>query len=225
MGNEVKGNGNLPANVTAMATALAQSASTAGASGSGELYLKMTKFGEWVYGPENTELEEDAILAVNPMGFSHGFQAWPDEGGRPTGEVMVPATQPMPSEVDLPEVKGTWSKCVSVQLRQTNGEDSGLQYIWKGNSLGVRKAYAALLQEQVSRIQGGSEDFVPLVKLNADSYTHGTYGKIFTPEVEVVGWANMDGEQVEEPAAAIEKQDEEPAAEEKPARRRRRKAS
>ena len=87
--------------------------------------MKMTKFGEWVYGAENTEVEEDAILAVNPMGFQHGWTAWgsKDRGndGVNVGEVMVPATQPMPDINDLPNVNGDWSKCIAVQMRVTNG--------------------------------------------------------------------------------------------------------
>lgn len=235
MSNDVAAAGNnLPANIGNMAAALAQSAGTAGSSGAGELYLKMTKFGEWVYGAEETEIEEGAILAINPMGFQHGWTAWGSKergnDGQNVGEVMVPATQPMPLETDLPQVNGDWTKCIAVQMKVTSGEDAGIQLLWKANSLGARKAYAAILQAVVARIQEGAAAVVPLVELTTDSYTHKTYGKIFTPELKVTGWADMDGEQAAEPAAAIEEQPTEPAdpqpeEQEAPKRRRRRKTS
>lgn len=225
------GNGALPANITNMAAALAQSSVNAGAAGGGELYLMFTKFGEWVFGAEKTETEEGSQWAVNPEGFTHGWQAWDQDNtsNGPTGEVMVPATQPMPAEADLPDVKGKWAKAIGVQMRCLNGEDEGVQVLWKANSLGARKAYAEILQAVVTRIQNGHSDVVPVVELKADNYNHKTYGKIFTPLVDVVGWSDMDGNQAEAPAGELEAPEEapaeEPEAEEKPARRRRRKAS
>jgi hypothetical protein len=230
--SEVAKTGGLPANITSMAAALSQSSVAAGAAGGGELYMQFTKFGEWVYGAEKEETEEGSQWAINPAGFSHGFIAW-DQGNTsngPTGEVMVSATQPMPLEENLPDVKGKWAKAIGVQLRCVSGEDEGAQSVWKANSLGARKTYAEILQAVVARIGEGVDTVVPLVELKNDSYTHKTYGKIFTPVVEIVGWATMEGEAVAEPAAAIEEQEPstqaaEPEAEEKPARRRRRKAS
>ena len=223
------GNGNtLPANVVSMAAALAQSAGMAGAAGGNELFARFTKFGEWVYGADGTEVEEGSIWAVNPNGFQHGFIAWDQDNtsGGPTGEVLVPATQPMPLEEELPAVSGSWSKCVGVQLRCTTGEDEGVQIVWKGNSHGARKAYAGLLQELIAQIGKDPENPVALVSLGADSYVHKQYGKIFSPVIDVVGWASMDGDPADEVPKAINKKEpaEEPAAEEKP-RRRRRKSS
>ena len=211
----------LPANLTNMAAALAQSAGSAGSSGSAELYLKMNKFGEWVYGADNTEVEEGVKLAINPQGFQHGWVAWGSKArgndGQHMGEVMVPATNPMPAEADLPDVNGDWSKAIAVQLRITEGEDEGLQLLWKANSLGARKAYAAILQAVVARISEGNPAVVPLVKLSNDQYTHNSYGVIKTPELEIVGWADMDGAPAEEPDA-LEAPEE---AADKPRRRRR----
>jgi hypothetical protein len=222
----VKTNGGLPATLTNMAAALAQSAGAVGGSGGGDdLFMRFTKFGSWEYGPSNTEVEEGSIWAVNPEGFKHGFIAWDQDNTSqgPTGELLVPATQPMPNEADLPAVSGSWSQCIAVQMRCTNGEDKGVQILWKANSKGARKAYATLLQAVIARVGEGHADVVPLVSLEADSYNHKTYGKIFAPMVEVVGWADMEGNTAEEPEPPEEP--EEAPAEEKPARRRRRKAS
>ena len=92
MSTEVsKANGGLPANITNMAAALAQSSVSAGAAGGGELYMQFTKFGEWVFGAEKTETEEGSVWAINPQGFTHGFIAWDQDNTSqgPTGEVMV----------------------------------------------------------------------------------------------------------------------------------------
>ena len=234
MSKQVAGKANgagLPASITNMAAALATSAATSGAAGGGELYLKMSKHGEWVYGMENTEVEEGAVLAINPHGFTHGWVAWGSKErgneGTNVGEVMVPATQPAPLETDLPEVNGDWTQAIGVQMKVTNGEDEDLQLMWKANSLGARKAYAVILQAIVARIGDGSEDIIPLVELEADSYMHTTYGKIFVPEVNIVGWMAMSGEVAEE-VAALEEQAEEPETEPEPEpapRRRGRKAA
>ena len=216
----------LPADLADMAAALQQSSAQAGAAGGSDLYAKMTKFGDFVYGADGTEFEEGSVWAVNPNGFQHGHICW-DEG-TPTGEVLVPATQPMPSEADLPAVSGKWGKQVAIQMRATNGEDEGIQVLFKSNSLGGRKAYATLLQAVIARIQAGKADCVPLVECHNDHYDHKTYGKIFTPEFKVVGWANREGERAEEPAAAIEaptEPAEKPAEPEAAPRRRRRKAA
>lgn len=212
---------NLPANIQNMATALVQSSVAAGAAGGGELYMQFTKFGEWVFGTDKTEPEEGSVWAVNPMQFQHGFIAWDQANTSqgPTGEVMVNAGHPLPAEAELPDVAGKWSKAIAMTLRCTNGEDEGLQCVWKGNSLGARKAYAALLQPVAERISKGKADFVPLVELGADSYTHKTYGKIFAPELIIVGWTTMDGVPTETPEEA-----EAPEEAEEAPRRRRRKA-
>jgi len=216
MSTEIAKGSNLPANVLNMAAALASSASMVGARAGGELYMRFTKYGDWEFGAENVEVQEGSVWAINPHGLQHGWIAWgtKEQGtdGQNVGEVLVSATQPMPDRNNLPEVRGEWSSCIAVQMRCTNGDDEGIQVIWKSNSRGGRNAYADIVQAIVTRIgEGHAQDCVPLVELTADSYQHKTYGKIFTPVVDVVGWANMDGEAVEKPARL--------SADEKPARR------
>ncbi len=227
MSKEVSFGGGLPANVSDMAQALAKSAGAAGSAGS-DSYMKMDRTGAFLYGVENTEVEEGSLWAVNPMGFKHGWTCWGNEEhgteGKNMGEVMVPSTQPMPLEEDLPNAKGDWTKCVAIQLRCISGEDEGTQVAFKTNSNGGRKAYANLLQEIVTRITSGETEVVPAVELLSDSYKHSNYGKIFNPIFDIQKWMGMDGEQAEEPETeAPEPEQEEEAP--KPARRRSRKAS
>lgn len=232
MTNEVAANSSLPASVTNMAANLAASIHAVGGAGGSETYMKFTKFGEWVYGMEGTETQEGSIWAVNPAQFLHGWTAWGTEAhgtdGQNVGEHMVNAGMAYPSEADLPQVKGNWSKAIAMMLRCTTGEDKGTQVLFKSNSLGGRKAYAGLIQKVVERIQAGETEVVALVELESDSYQHGTYGKIFTPVMKIVGWTGLDGaipeEEPQQNAAAVEQPAVEPEQEEKP-RRRRRKAS
>lgn len=231
---------NLPANILSMATALVQSASQAGAASGTDAFMKFTKFGEWVFGVEGTEVQEGSVWAVNPRGFRHGWTAWGTKehgtDGQNVGESMVPATHPMPQEGSLPAVKGEWAKAIGIQLRCTNGEDEGIQVMFKSNSHGGRKAYASLLQTVAARIQAGHADCMPLVKLTGDSYQHKTYGKIYNPVIEVVGWANHADEtpvsasvtdqrppaHSDSPKAQEAQQPQEEVKEEAPRRRRRR---
>jgi hypothetical protein len=231
-------NSNLPANILNMAQALATSVAQAGANTNTDAFMKFTKTGEWVFGAEGIVVEDDSIWAINPLGFVHGWTAWgsKDRGnaGQNAGEVMVPATQPMPLESALPAVNGDWQKAIGIQMVCTTGDDEGVQTMFKSNSHGGRKAYAALVQAVLARIASGEGTVMPLAKLKADSYKHKEYGQIFNPIIEVTGWADhtkAEHAPVEAaapqvtltapPAAEEPKAPEAPAAEE-PRRRRRR---
>ena len=218
---------NLPANVANMAQAIAASVTSAGAATNDGFYGGMDKYGAHYYGADRTEIVPEDKWAGNILNFQHGWTAWGTEehgtDGQNVGEVMVPISQPLPLESDLPEVKGEWSKAICMQLKCITGEDEGVQILWKSNSYGGRKAYAALMTQVMEKLNAGQADCFPVMNLESSSYNHKKYGKIFTPEFNVCGWITQDGVQAEEPAA-IEEKAEEPV-EEKPTRRRRRKAS
>jgi len=197
MSNEMeKRKDNLPASVVNM-QGLANSVAIVGAGSGGETYMKMTKFGEFVFGAENLEVEEDSTWAVNPTQFTHGWICWGTKAhgtdGEMLGEVMASASGPLPDEMTLPEAKGQWTKQVGVQLRCLNGDDQDIQCLFKTNSLGGKKAYTALVSAVVAEVQAQSEFIVPIVSLQSTSYTHKKYGKIFTPDFEIVDWTTMDG--------------------------------
>ena len=97
---------NLPANVTAMKTAIAASVTAAGASTGNDFFAGMDRYGTHYYGADRTEVEPEDIWAANVLAFEHGFTCWGTEAhgtkGQNVGEVMVPIAQPMPLESDLP---------------------------------------------------------------------------------------------------------------------------
>lgn len=222
--------GQLPAAIADMATGLQQS--TAMIDGGDTQFMKFTKFGSFEYGAENTETEEGAEFAVNPLGFGHGLIAWGDDAhnneGEMLGEVMASASQPLPAMPD--PVEGKWVEQRAMQMACISGEDEGLQVLFKSSSLGGKKFYAGVVMEVVKRINAGESDIVAVITLEADSYQHAKYGKIFTPTFTIVRWQGMDDtapaanqEEAKEEAPATEKAPEPEA--EKPTRRRRRRAA
>ena len=61
---------NLPA-VSTLSTALRSIAADVGPAG--VVILKMDKTGHWVYGADQTEIEDDSTWAINPFSFIHGL--------------------------------------------------------------------------------------------------------------------------------------------------------
>lgn len=203
--------GNLPAAVAGLASGLRSAASAVADAAGGDAFGRFDKHGDWLFGSGLETVEEGSRWAINPTTLRHGWIHWPDDG-RPT-EVTVLAHEPMPAPNDLPAVDGDWTNSFAFQARCLSGEDKGVQVIFKGSSLGFKKAWAAMVAALVKQLDGGTDEIVPVVELEADSYTHQKYGKIYTPEIKIVDWTTMDSEPEDEPEPEPE--------EEKPARRRR----
>ena len=86
---------NLPA-VSTLSSALRALEKDVGPAGT--VIMKMDKTGHWVFGADQTEVEDDAQWAINPYSFVHGFIAWGD--GEVLGEKMASVSQPLP-ELDI----------------------------------------------------------------------------------------------------------------------------
>jgi len=206
-------NANLPA-VASLSTALRSLEKEVGPSG--VVLLKMDKTGHWVYGADQTEVEDNSTWAVNPFSFVHGFIAWGD--GEVLGEKMVSVSQPLP-ELDAapPNAKRGWETQVGMSLKCLNGEDEGMEARYTTTSVGGKRSVQTLALAIAAQVEKDQSKPVPVVRLKKDHYTHKSYGKIFTPVFEIVEWIGMDGGA----AAAPEEQPEAAAAEEAPRRRRR----
>ena len=199
---------NLPA-VSSLATSLR--ALEQGAGTSGVVILKMDKTGHWVFGADQTEVEDDSTWAVNPFSFVHGFIAWGD--GEVLGEKMTGVQHPLP-ELDAapPGAKRGWETQIGMSLKCLVGEDKDMEARFTTTSVGGKKAVQALGVAIATQVEKDQSKPVAIVRLKKDHYVHKSYGRIYTPVFEVVEWASMDGE-----APAVETE-EAPAA---PARRRR----
>ena len=196
---------NLPA-VTTLSASLRALEQDVGPSGS--IILKMDKTGHWIFGADQTEVEDDAKWAVNPFSFVHGFIAWGD--GEVLGEKMVSVTQPLPElETAPPGAKKGWETQVGMSLQCINGDDKGMEVRFSTTSVGGKRAVQALAVAIATQVDADQSKPVPVVLLKKDHYQHKSFGRIYTPVFEVVEWVSMDG--AEAPVAAVEA----------PARRRR----
>ena len=203
---------NLPA-VSTLSTALR--ALEQGAGTSGVVILKMDKTGHWVFGADQTEVEDDSTWAVNPFSFVHGFIAWGD--GEVLGEKMTGVQHPLP-ELDAapPGAKRGWETQIGMSLKCLVGEDKDMEARFTTTSVGGKKAVQALGVAIATQVEKDQSKPVAIVRLKKDHYVHKSYGRIYTPVFEVVEWASMDGAA----EAAPEVEAEAPA----PAGRRRRAA-
>ena len=203
---------NLPA-VSSLTTALRSLESVAGPAGT--VIIKMDKTGHWVFGADQTDVEEESNWAVNPFSFVHGYIAWGD--GEVLAEKMVSVTDPLPEmEAAPPGAKKGWEAQVGLSMKCISGEDKGMEARYTVTSVGGKKAVQALAVAIAEQVEKDQTKPVPVVHLKKDHYTHKSYGRIYTPVFEVVEFVSMNGE-ADEPAAEAEA----PAAEAAPARRRR----
>jgi hypothetical protein len=194
---------NLPA-VSTLSTALR--ALEQGAGTTGNVILKMDKTGHWVFGADQTEVEDDATWAVNPFSFVHGFIAWGD--GEVLGEKMTGVQNPLPELDAAPAgAKRGWETQIGMSLKCLTGDDKDMEARFTTTSVGGKKAVQALGVAIATQVEKDQTKPVAIVKLKKDHYAHKAYGRIYTPVFEIVEWVRMDGEldeatpELEAPAA------------------------
>ena len=143
------GNGNLPS-VQSLTTALRSLESEVGAAGM--VILKMDKTGHWVFGADQTEIDDDSTWAINPFSFVHGFIAWGE--GEVLGEKMVPVSEPLP-EMDTPPpgAKRGWEMQVGMSLKCMNGDDKGMEARYNVTSVGGKRAVQKLALEIAAQVE------------------------------------------------------------------------
>jgi hypothetical protein len=167
----------------------------------GVTILKMDKTGHWVYGADQTEIEDNSLWAVNPFSFIHGFIAWGD--GEVLGEKMVSVSQPLPEIDTAPDAaKRGWETQVGLSLKCISGEDKGLEARFSTTSVGGKRAVQALAVLIANQVEADQTKPVPIITLQKEHYQHKSYGRIFTPVFQLVEWVGMDAnastEEVEE---------------------------
>jgi hypothetical protein len=184
----------------------------------GSIILKMDRTGHWVFGTDQTEVEDDARWAVNPFSFVHGFIAWGN--GEVLGEKMVNIAQPLPELEEAPAgaPKG-WEKQVGLSLKCISGEDKGIDVRYSATSVGGKRAVQELAVAIAGQVDKDPTRPVPVIELRKEQYQHKQYGKIFSPVFKIVDWVSMEGEAA--PQAVEDAVWDEAPADEAPRRRRR----
>ena len=208
---------NLPS-VTSLSTALRALETDVGAAG--VVILKMDKTGHWVFGADQTEVEDDSTWAVNPFSFVHGFIAWGD--GEVLGEKMVSVSQPLPElEAAPPMARKGWETQVGMSMKCLSGEDKGMEVRYTTTSVGGKRSVQALAVAIATQVDTDPKLPVPIVNLEKEHYSHKSYGRIYTPIFKITSWMSMTdeaGTPAEETAVAAETEAAAPVA---TARRRR----
>lgn len=223
---------NLPANMNDLIGALDHaSAAIAVATGGDFQFIKMLKTGDWVYGAEDTEVAEDSDWVIDTGSFVVGYQAW-DEDGDLQGEVKTLVTEPPVPRGDLENVGAPWKPLIGCNMVCIKGGDKGVQVHYATTSKGGIKAVNSAMKAVVNNAKSGKHEgkFTPVVSLESDHYKHKQYGRIYTPELNIIDWvADYEAPAAVEPVdeddvdlAVDEPKAVAQAPEEKPARRRRR---
>ena len=190
---------NLP-QVKSLSTALRTIQAEVGPTG--VVIVKMDKTGHWVFGADQTEVEEGSTWAVNPFSFVHGFIAWGD--GEVLGEKMVSVSDPFPETDDAPpQAKKGWETQVGMSIKCLSGEDKGLEARYTTTSAGGKRGVQTLAVAIAEAVDIDPSKPVPVVLLKKEHYQHKSYGRIFTPLFDIQSWVSMDGEEpvVDEAAA------------------------
>ena len=182
----------------------------------GMVIIKMDKAGHWVYGADQTEVEDGSLWAINPFSFVHGYIAWGD--GTVLAEKMVPVSEPLPDVGPAPEgAKRGWEMQIGMTLACTSGEDEGLQARYTVTSVGGKRAVQSLALAIADQAEKNPAAPVPLVELKKEHYQHKSYGRIYTPVFDIVDWKGLDGNN----ADPADEQDDDVVEEAAPVRRRR----
>ena len=159
----------------------------------GTVILKMDKTGHWVFGADQTEVEDDSTWAVNPFSFVHGVIAWGD--GEVLGEKMVSVSKPLPELDDAPPAaKRGWEAQVGMSLKCISGDDKGMEARFTTTSVGGKRAVQTIAVALADQVEKDQSKPVPVVRLKKEHDQHKSYGRICTPVFEVVDWLTLDGD-------------------------------
>ena len=191
---------NLPAGVSGdflakLKSGIAQTRASTVSIG-GKPFLRLLKDNRWVHGQNDIEVQEGSMWAINIASMAHGWCCWPknDDGGpnKMLGEVMAPAYEPKPAQ-PAPIGDNAFTTQVGFEVRCLDGEDMGVEAIYKNNSYGGRDAFAELLGVVQAQLDKNPNYPCPVVHLDSTHYDHSKYGRIYKPVFTVVDWCDFKG--------------------------------
>jgi hypothetical protein len=190
MSDIVKRRDQLPADFgDSLMKGIEQTRSTIGTAG-GKPFLRLSRAGDYIYGPQNVDVQDGSRWAVNLASLEHGWVCWGD--GELLGQIMVDVRLPQPARPPAVEGYG-FEPQFGMNLACISGDDKGLEVIYKNNSLGYKKAFDQLLADIRGRYPVDQQFYWPVLVLETSSYPHKKYGQIFEPIFKIVGWADANG--------------------------------
>lgn len=170
----------------------------------GKPLMRMLKDGGWVFGQRDDAMQEGSSWALNPLSIQHGWCAWTNHEGSTknslVGEVMAAVYEPKPLKPG-PVEGWPFAEQRLFDLKCLDGDDEGTETVYKTSSIGGMRAVDELLGMLQAHLAEDPMHPCPVIQLLSDSYQHQKYGKIYIPVFEIVGWATMNGEVVEETGA------------------------
>jgi hypothetical protein len=188
----------------------------------GKPFLRMLKSSEWVFGPSDEEVQPGSQWIVNLMTLQHGWSCWVENELK--GEVMDSMANPKPAK-PAPIEGVDYKEQRSFELKCRNGHDAGTEVLYKTSSLGGMRAVDDLLSRIHNALMETPATPFPVLVFGSEHYEHNKYGRIYTPILEVVGWADLNGNilgeqqklaEPEQPKAAAPKRQRKPPVEQAP---------
>jgi len=182
----------------------------------GKPYLKFGKDGFWSLGRDGDSFADERAI-LNPTTLKSGFVCWTDydketlkrkKKNDKLGDEMELVSRGGVSYDDLPDVgEWEWKVQMSIEGRMLDGDQK--DFVYTSSSTGGLDLFGEIIDAIDARLEDGEDVYIfPVVELQGDWYIHSTWGKIFKPQIEIVGWADVEG-LIE--GAEGEEQDDEPA--------------
>jgi hypothetical protein len=172
------------------------------------------KDGQWVMGREDNAIAHGTEAVVNPSSFQTGYSCWtnrPPTAGKNElmGEEMWGVGAVKPPSSALPQHHDprtqelcAWREQMALEMKLVSGPYSGSQASYKTTSVGGVRAMTKLLDAVLDRLGSGEETYIcPVISMASDSYQHASYGRTYVPLLEIVGWADIFGNEAEDDRA------------------------
>lgn len=189
--------------------------------GTSFLSFDAKRTGEWLLGADKEPCTGD-VFSLDVASLKHGYILWHMKKAD-RRLVAINQALPTPQEPIYYQVKGKEVCDEASEARSLDGTFSdGTRFTLEMSTYGGRKAIDGIITELVNRFAQQSPFLFPQVALESDSYEHGQYGKVFTPELRAVAWFDAEGNEEGAPALAAPEVVTEDTQEVAPVVRRRR---
>lgn len=180
-------------NLAGMAKGLKQTRQAMPSFG-GKPYMKFGKDGEWSCGQGGDAVNGELVI-LNTSSLKGGYVCWTDHDKKKNeklGEEMQLVSMGLIDPEELPDMGWPWKAQQSVEGRFLEGDQEEFSY--NTSSGGGLEAMAGVIDAIMARIEDGEEVFLfPVVRLEDDNYEHKQWGKTYKPILEIVGWADVEG--------------------------------